>query len=159
MKALGNVAKLIEYLRSRSQPASVARIVADGVMTANEAYYALRCGIRNGVVERINGADGRPNEQARYRWTGRSLPLDKRVVRGHSFDALLAAWGMATVPPRIPRPTSLWSIEQTEEFWSTWQGRLRQKGAPGFAAERLGSLEDREARKGSKLIYRRVDKY
>ena len=102
MKVHDNIAKLIEYLREHPKPVTVAHMVAAGVMNSRDAYDAVQYGVRHGVMERIRVPGAAPRARAQYRWTGQPLPPVKNGTYGPSFDALLAAWGIARVPPRLP---------------------------------------------------------
>jgi len=106
MKAHDNIAKLIEYLREHPKPFAVAHIVAAGIMDSCDASDAVQYGVRYGVMERIKVPGAAPRDRVQYRWTGQPLPPVKNGARGFSFDALLAAWGIARVPPRLPRHTA-----------------------------------------------------
>lgn len=106
MKARDNAERLIDYLRKHPQPITVAELVAVGVMNSRDASDALQYGVRHGVIERIRRAGARPNERVQYRLTGRPAPLVAKSAAGPSFDALLTAWGIARVPPRLPSHVS-----------------------------------------------------
>ncbi|MEM5388345.1 hypothetical protein VSR68_32975 [Paraburkholderia phymatum] len=98
MKAHGNVEKLVRWLREH-QPATVAQIVANGVMNSRDASDAVQYGVRHGVLERIKRPGARPNERVQYRLTGQALPALKTAPAAPSFDGLLQAWSIARTPP------------------------------------------------------------
>lgn len=107
MKLYRNVLKLIEYLGECPRPMTVALIARAGVLSSRDASDALQYGIRLGVIERIDGQELPLKRRFLYRLTGQPLPPVSGGVIGPSFDALLAAWGIARVPPRLPCYTSL----------------------------------------------------
>jgi hypothetical protein len=106
MKVHLNIAVLLEYMRERSLPVTVTEIAAAHVMGTNDAYHALQYGVRNGVIERIEASESSLKDRVQYRWTGQTLRCGKKGEGGPSFDALLAAWGIARVPPCLPSFTS-----------------------------------------------------
>ena len=103
MKTRDNTEKLIGYLRKRPQPTTVAELAAAGIMSLRDASDALQYGVRNGFIERIRQPGARPNARVQYRLTGRRGPTASKGNPGPSFDALLTAWGIARVPPRLPQ--------------------------------------------------------
>ncbi|WP_075359367.1 hypothetical protein [Caballeronia sordidicola] len=113
MKTRDNTEKLIGYLLKHPRPTTVAELAAAGVMTLRDASDALQYGIRNGCVERIRRSGARPNERVQYRLTGRRAPTASKGDSGPTFDALLTAWGIARVPPRLPQqgPTKVVVLE------------------------------------------------
>lgn len=105
MKNHRHAEQLIAYLREQSQPVTVARIVAAGVMNSRDASDAIQYGVRHGVFERIRRPGARANERVQYRLTGHRLPA-VREAGTPSFDALLTAWGIARIPPQLPGKVS-----------------------------------------------------
>ncbi|MGF6851247.1 hypothetical protein [Paraburkholderia sp. CI3] len=101
MKVNRNAQRLIEYLREH-QPATVARMVLDGVLNAPDASNAIHYGVRRGVFERVAHPGAGPGERPQYRLTGQPLHLSKSVASAPSFDALLAAWGITSASPEWP---------------------------------------------------------
>ncbi|CAE6866899.1 hypothetical protein R75465_08019 [Paraburkholderia aspalathi] len=101
MKNRDNAERLIDYLRKHPQPTTVAALAAAGVMNSRDASDAVQYGVRHGVIERIRRPGARPNERAQYQLTGRPSPVAPKGIAGPSFDALLTAWGIARVPPRL----------------------------------------------------------
>ena len=102
MKVHRNTEKLVQYLRAHPQPTTVARIVLAGVMSSGDASKAILYGIQLGVIERIRRPGAPQGERVQYRLTGQSLQPVRKAVDAPSFDALLTAWGIALVPPRLP---------------------------------------------------------
>jgi hypothetical protein len=105
MKVHGDIAKLLDYLRKNPQPLTVTNVAMAGLMNSRDAYHALEYGVRNGVIERIQVPRSSLKERVQYRSTGRPLLPGKTNAAGPSFDALLAAWGIARVPPSLPSHT------------------------------------------------------
>jgi hypothetical protein len=109
-KTYDNARKLIEYLRA-SQPATVARVVNDGVLNSRDASDAMQFGVRHGVIERIKRQGERPGERVAYRLTGHPLAEPRKGDVSPSFDALLGAWGIAQVPLEMPsEPTRVFRL-------------------------------------------------
>jgi hypothetical protein len=106
MKSHRYTERLIEYLREHPQPMSAAGVVMAGVMNSLDASYAIRYGVRHGVIERIKRPGARANERVQYRLTGQPLPPARKGGAVPSFDALLTAWGIARVPPQLPGEVS-----------------------------------------------------
>ncbi len=102
MKVHRHAEKLVQYLRAHPQPTTVARIALAGVMTAGDASKAIQYGIQLGVIERIRRPGASQAERVQYRLTGQPLQPVRKAVGEPSFDALLTAWGIALVPPRLP---------------------------------------------------------
>ena len=95
MKAHERAKQLIAWLR-RHEPATIAQIVASGMMERREAAQTVLYCVRFGVVERIGIPSG-VRERPRYRLTGRDLPAPKTTAP-HSFEGLLSAWGVGKIP-------------------------------------------------------------
>ncbi|MGF6408391.1 hypothetical protein OKW37_000061 [Paraburkholderia sp. MM5482-R2] len=104
MKVHDNADKLVRWLRQH-QPATVAQIAANRVMTSRDASDAMQYGVRHGVFERVKRLGASANERVQYRLTGHPLPPLKSTP-GPSFDGLLQAWGIARNPPLLEAPTS-----------------------------------------------------
>jgi len=106
MTVRDNLEKMIRYLHGQPQPASLARVVAAGVMNSSDAYEAARYGVRHGVIGRIERPGARSNERVWYRWTGQAVPPARNGRTSPSFDDLLTAWSIPNVPPCLPPATS-----------------------------------------------------
>ena len=102
MKVHRNTEKLVQYLREHPQPTTVARIALAGVMSSGDTSKAIQYGVQLGVIERIRRPGAPQAERVQYRLTGQSLQPARNGVGAPSFDALLTAWGIALVPPRLP---------------------------------------------------------
>jgi hypothetical protein len=98
-KVHDDITVLVAYLRERQRSATVATMVAAGIMNPRNASHAIQYGIQHGVLERIKVTGAAPNERIQYRWTGHPLSQVKRGMAVPSFDALLTAWGIPLVPP------------------------------------------------------------
>ncbi|MFL9998584.1 hypothetical protein PQR34_45530 [Paraburkholderia sediminicola] len=116
MKTYDNLQRLIAWWRESPEPATITTLVKAGLLTSGDASNTIQYGMRHGVIQRIDLQCGRPSERTVYRWTGQPsppAPIERKrgpiagakaaaAQTGPSFDALLSAWGIATVPPRLP---------------------------------------------------------
>ncbi len=115
MKSHDNLERLVAWWRDHPEPVTIVSLVVAGLIAQRDASNTMQYGVRYGVVERI----GKPGARhITYRWTGRPMPPAPRerkparervthteaprATSGPSFEALLTAWGIATVPPRLP---------------------------------------------------------
>jgi hypothetical protein len=101
-----NAEALVRYL-DQHQPATLASVMSADVMSLNDATNALQYGIRHRMIERVELPGGHSGDLARYRPTGRSQAKEKKESGMRPFDALLVAWGIATVPPELPGKLSV----------------------------------------------------
>jgi hypothetical protein len=92
---IANARILVEYLDAygASSVTSIAR--ATGV-SVHEVQNAIRYALDHGMVGRTRHADALPHERVRYFATGQMAP---GKAPEFSFDSLLQAWGLASVPP------------------------------------------------------------
>lgn len=108
MKIHRNAEQLIGYLREQRQPVTVTRVATAGVMNRRDASDAMQYGVRHGVIERVKVPGARASERVLYQLTGQQLPAPgKEEESAPTFDALLAAWGIARVPPQLPGNVSM----------------------------------------------------
>jgi hypothetical protein len=102
MKAHTNAARIMGWIKQNGlDTATAAQVGASRLMTARDAAYALEYGARHGALERVKRADCAQNERVAFRPTGKALPKLRVHSEAPSFDALLSAWGIPTVPPRL----------------------------------------------------------
>jgi hypothetical protein len=106
MKTRRNAERLIAYLREQHQPVTVTRVAIAGVMNRGDASAAMQYGVRQGAIERIKVPGASASGRVLYRLTGQQLPVLEKEESAASFDALLAAWGIARVPPPLPGEVS-----------------------------------------------------
>ncbi|MFM0069048.1 hypothetical protein [Paraburkholderia aspalathi] len=106
MKTHRNAEQLIGYLREQRQPVTVTRVATAGVMNRRDAFNAMQYGVRHGVIERVKVPGARVSARVLYQLTGQQLPVPGKEQSGPTFDALLAAWGIARVPPQLPGDVS-----------------------------------------------------
>ncbi|MFP3637953.1 hypothetical protein [Paraburkholderia sp. SIMBA_054] len=103
MLAYEKAKKLHEWLKERAD-ATVAEMVASGVLSKTDVRSALDYGTRRGVFESAEH-DGRAlNARVSYSTTGVPLLAPEREKgRGPvaSFEGLQAAFGIALYPPRV----------------------------------------------------------
>lgn len=101
VRTRANVDALLIYLRGKPR-VTLAQIVSDGLLNSGEASDAVRFGMRHGLILTTRFPEKPPAERVVYRLAGGgSRPAGPDVYR-LSFDALLAAWGIASVAPEIP---------------------------------------------------------
>jgi hypothetical protein len=106
MKTHRNAEQLVGYLREQRQPVTVTHVATAGVMNRHDVSNAMQYGVRHGAIERIKVSGARASERVLYRLTGRQLPALGKQGSAPTFDALLAAWGIARVPPQLPGEVS-----------------------------------------------------
>jgi hypothetical protein len=97
MKVYERAKRLIAWMR-RHEPATIAQIVAGGMMDRREASQTVLYCVRYGVLEKVSSPASGRRERARYRLTDRDLPAPKQTADSHSFDSLLSAWGICKYP-------------------------------------------------------------
>lgn len=107
MKTHRNAERLIAYLRELHQPVTVTHVAIAGVMNRRDASDAMQYGVRQGAIERIKVRGASARERVLYRLTGQQLPVLKKEESAPSFDGLLAAWGIARVPPQLSTEVSM----------------------------------------------------
>ncbi|MDR8092960.1 hypothetical protein KPB05_36495 [Burkholderia gladioli] len=100
MKAHVNASKIVSWLLTH-QSATVSQIAASGFMSAKDATDAFAYGVRHKVFERVRQASAGTYDRFAYKLTGKELPTLQPASIGPSFDALLAAWNIPAVPPRL----------------------------------------------------------
>ncbi|WP_254346136.1 hypothetical protein [Paraburkholderia sp. CNPSo 3274] len=77
-----------------------------GVMNRRDASDAMQYGVRQGAIVRIKVPGAIARERVLYRLTGQQLPALKKDESAPSFDALLAAWGIARVSLQLSTEVS-----------------------------------------------------
>jgi hypothetical protein len=96
-----NAGLLIKWFRARCNPdgihmpAGIKEIKISGLLDAQAASAAVGYAVRHTVLEHFTSKeDGR----RLYRLTGRLLPWERGPEDEISFDSLISAWGLPSVP-------------------------------------------------------------
>lgn len=101
MKAHTNASKIMGWIKENGTgTATAAQVGASRLMSARDAAYALEYGARHGALERIKRPGSPQNERVAFKLTGKALPKLPAQSAAPSFNALLKAWGIPTIPPR-----------------------------------------------------------
>ena len=104
MKAHRNVEKLLKFL-GKNKPASVAHVVASGLLNIRDTQDAFQYGVNAGVFDRIKVEGAGRGERTQYTWNGKQLPADLGAP-ALTFEPLLEAWGIAIIPPMLQHESS-----------------------------------------------------
>jgi len=104
MEAHRNAEKLIKLL-AKNKPASVAHVVASGLLNIRDTQDAFQYGVNAGVFDRIKVEGAGRSERTQYSWNGKPLPADPGAP-APTFEPLLEAWGIAIIPPMLRHESS-----------------------------------------------------
>lgn len=99
-----NAEKLITLL-GKNKPASVAHIVALGLLTILDTQDAFQYGVNAGVFDRVKVEGATRSERTQFSWNGKQLPSNPGAPEP-KFEPLLDAWGIAIIPPMLRHESS-----------------------------------------------------
>ena len=105
MKTRDNAKTIFDWL-VKYQPSTAGQIAAATNLSSEDVARALQCGVRLGVLSPKRRGAAKQGERVTYSAAADTFPGQRSDTPRPTFDALLSAWGLALVPPRLPSATS-----------------------------------------------------